>query len=277
MHVLLQLLVALTLLLPRSACSETLTFKSAVVPTELTATLRGTLSFPSGSGPFPVVILLHPCGGLEPFALATLRTHSKTLISAGFGTLIPDSYGPRNLDGGKACDMAIAIKASLRRDDAFAAMVALHGHSKVSKDNIFVFGQSDGGVAALLAAKGGAGSRFSAVAAYYPPCGPLSGRDYIIQSPTLVFVAGKDDWTPPVDCISAKTRGIVTGAEFDVVTYPDAHHGFDQERKTVRYKGHTLGYSAAATADSRKRMIEFFVRHLTNEFKTQAPFSSSRK
>src|SRR5712671_1451440 len=73
----------------------------------------------------------------------------------------------------------------------------------------------------------------------------------------------------------AKTAGTVTGAEFDVINYPDAHHGFDQERKTIRYKGHTLAYSAEATSDSRKRVREFFLRHLTEELKAKAPVSSN--
>ena len=47
-------------------------------------------------------------------------------------------------------------------------MAALQSHSKVSKDNIFLLGLSDVGVAALMAAKGSADARFSAVVAYYP-------------------------------------------------------------------------------------------------------------
>jgi dienelactone hydrolase len=93
----------------------------------------------------------------------------------------------------------------------------------------------------------------------------------VIRSPTLVFVAGKDDWTPPGDCIKAKSGNIVTGAEFDVINYPSAHHGFDQVRQPIKYKGHTLAYSADATADSQKRVRDFFVRHLTDEFKAKVP------
>ena len=51
-----------------------------------------------------------------------------------------------------------------------------------------------------------------------------------------MLVAGKDDWTPPGDCIRAKDRKIVTGAEFDSINYPNAHHGFDQQRRTIDTK-----------------------------------------
>jgi poly(3-hydroxybutyrate) depolymerase len=163
---------ALAFVLPISANAETLTFRSVVAPSDLTATLTGSLSFPAGGGPFPVVILLHPCGGLERFGLATLQAHARSLQDAGFGTLILDSYGPRNLNGGKACDMRTT---AFRRDDAFNAMAVLQTQSKISKDNIFVLGLSDGGVAALVAAKGGTDARFSAAVAYYPGCAPLGG------------------------------------------------------------------------------------------------------
>jgi hypothetical protein len=97
-------LVLLTpVLFPSLAHAELLTFRSEVTQNEFTANIGGDLSFPKGSGPFPVVILLHPCGGLDAVALTTLRAHSRELLSNGFATLILDSYGPRNLMGGKAC------------------------------------------------------------------------------------------------------------------------------------------------------------------------------
>lgn len=253
--------------------AETLSFKSEVIPTDLTATLNGALLFPAGKGPFPVVLLLHPCGGLEPFGLAALRAHAKNLLAVGFGAFILDSYGPRGLNGGKACEQRTS---AFRRDDAYNALAVLKQHPKVSKDNIFALGLSDGGVAALVIAKGGASGRFSAIAAFYPGCNPLRGIDYTIHSPMLLFVAGKDDWTPPGDCIKAKDRNIVTGSEFDVINYPNAHHGFDQQRRTIKYKGHTLAYSSDATADSHRRVRDFFNRHLTSEFGAKAPLGLQR-
>ena len=84
------------------AAAEKLSFRSEVLPSNFTANIGGELAFPKGNGPFPAVILLHPCGGLDPIGLATLQAHSRELLSNGFGTLILDSYGPRNLARGKA-------------------------------------------------------------------------------------------------------------------------------------------------------------------------------
>lgn len=275
-------LVLLTaVLLPAHSHAESLTFRSEAIPTDLTATIGGELSLPKGKGPFPVVILLHPCGGLDEVVLTTLRAHSRELLSGGFATLILDSYGSRNLTGGKMCSNRLYrsdIRYGIRRDDAFNAMAALQRHASISKENIFLLGLSDGGSAALLSAKGGPVDHFRAIASYYPDCGKLlGGIGYVYKSPTIVFVGEKDDWTPPAECIKSKSPGVVTGAEFEVISYPNAYHGFDQPRPMRKVLGYTMAYDREDTVDSRKRYIEFFTRNLTAELKAALPFSGKAK
>jgi dienelactone hydrolase len=280
-HLKFRFLLPVLFLFAGNAEAELLTFRSEVQPTNLTATIGGDLAFPNGSGPFPVVILLHPCGGLDEVVLTTLQAHSHELLSSGFATLILDSYGSRNLTGGKMCSNELYrsdIRYGIRRDDAFNAMVALQRHSKISKANIFVLGLSDGGSAALLSAKGGAVDDFRAIASYYPDCGKLlGGVGYIYKSPTIVFVGEKDDWTPPAECIKSKSPGVVTGAEFEVVPYPNAYHGFDQPRPMRKVLGYTMAYDREATVDSRKRYIEFFIKNLTAEVSATPPFSGKAR
>jgi dienelactone hydrolase len=270
-------------LFPSLAHAELLTFRSEVMQNEFTANIGGDLSFPKGSGPFPVVILLHPCGGLDAVALTTLRAHSRELLSNGFATLILDSYGPRNLMGGKACGglghrSVLASQYELRRDDAFNAMAALQRHANISKDNIFLVGLSDGASAALLSAKGGPTDHFRAIAAYYPNCEKLlEGVGYVYKSPTIVFVGEKDDWSPPAECIKSKSAGVVTGAEFEVISYPNTYHGFDLPGPMRKVFGYAMAYDREATVDSRRRYIEFFTKNLTAELKAAPPFSGKAK
>jgi dienelactone hydrolase len=241
------------------AAAEKLSFRSEVLPSNFTANIGGELAFPKGNGPFPAVILLHPCGGLDPIGLATLQAHSRELLSNGFGTLILDSYGPRNLARGKACKTFPT--GFLRRSDAFNAKAALQSHAKISKDNIFLLGLSDGGNAAIVSARGGgAAGSFRAVAAYYPACHILQGGAGY-SSPAIVFVGEKDDWTPAAECM--KTTNPPGGVELKVVSYPNAHHGFDQQHAPRRYLGHTLAHDREATADSRRKYLEFFRKYLT--------------
>ncbi len=275
-------LVLLTaVLLPAHAHAESLTFRSEVTTNELTATIGGNLSLPKGKGPFPVVILLHPCGGLDEIVLTTLQAHSRELLSSGFATLILDSYGSRNLTGGKMCNNKLYrsdIRYGIRRDDAFNAMAALQRHANISKENIFLLGLSDGGSAALLSAKGRSADHFRAIASYYPDCGKLlAGVGYVYKSPIIVFVGQKDDWTPPAECIKSKSPGVVTGAEFEVISYPNAYHGFDQPRPMRKVLGYTMAYDREATVDSRKRYIEFFINNLTAELKAAPPFVGRAK
>ena len=274
-------LVLLTaVLLPAHAHAELLTFRSEAIPADLTATIGGDLSLPKGKGPFPVVILLHPCGGLE-VVLTTLQAHSRELLRSGFATLILDSYGSRNLTGGKMCSNRLYrsdIRYGIRRDDAFNAMAALQGRPNISKDNIFLLGLSDGGSAAVLSAKGGSVDHFRAVASYYPDCGKLlGGVGYVYKSPIIIFVGEKDDWTPPAECIKSKSPGVVTGAEFEVISYPNAYHGFDQPRPMRKVLGYTMAYDREATVDSRKRYIEFFIKNLTAELKAAPPVAGKAK
>jgi len=275
-------LVLLTsFLLPAHAHAESLTFRSDAIPADLTATIGGELSLPKGKGPFPVVILLHPCGGLDEVVLTTLQGHSRELLSSGFATLILDSYGSRNLTGGKMCSNRLYrsdIRYGIRRDDAFNAMAALQRHANISKENIFLLGLSDGGSAAVLSAKGETVDHFRAIASYYPDCGKLlGGVGYVYKSPIIVFVGEKDDWTPPAECIKSKSPGVVTGAEFEVISYPNAYHGFDQPRPMRKVLGYTMAYDREATVDSRKRYIEFFIKNLTAELKAAPPFSGKAK
>jgi dienelactone hydrolase len=259
-----------------SAQAEVLTFRSEAVPSSWTATIGGDLALPKGDGPFPVVILLHPCGGLNAIALTTLQAHAKELAVAGFGTYILDSYGPRNLGNGKACENLPT--GSLRRGDAFNAMVALKRHPKIAGENIFLLGLSDGANAALLSAKGGTDGHFRAIAAYYPDCQRLlGGVGYVYKSPTIVFVGEKDDWTPPAECIKSKSPGAVTGAEFQVIAYPNARHGFDQQQAARKYLGHTLAYDREATIDSGKRVKAFFIKYLTADLANAPPFLARPK
>jgi len=258
---------ALALALSNSqADAKTIEFKSEVSNGKWSRTLRGTLTFPNGKGPFPAVVFLHPCAGITKQVRESQRAHSGYLLKNGFATFTVDSFGPRRLNGGKACK-GVLVDTSIRfmADDAFNALDALEKLDKVSKGDIFLAGQSLGASAGLIAALADQAPRkqiFRGIAAYYPSCGWISPVTKL-RSPLITFGGEWDDWTPPGRCRSAKKIGNwSSGPEFEVIVYPKALHGFDQRGKTRRYNGHLLGYSASATADSRKKMVEFFKRQM---------------
>jgi hypothetical protein len=62
-----------------TAYAEIFKFESKTGLQSYTATIGGELSLPPGRGPFPVVILLHACGGLDPTGKASLSAHAQSL------------------------------------------------------------------------------------------------------------------------------------------------------------------------------------------------------
>ena len=248
-----------------SAQAATFRFKSTVEPRRWTTTLSGTLVTPKGKGPFPVVIFLHPCSDLPGLVRKSLNTHAQYLARHGFATLIPNSFDPRNLSGGKACGGPLAnTGTNLLIDDAFNAKAALAKSPKFDADNIFIAGQSLGATAALRASTKSYSRHdgaFRAAVAWYPRCFDIvTGAD--LKSPLLVLGGSADDWTPPGNCERPKKHNRMSGADYEVIVYKGALHGFDQPRGRYRYHGHWLGYDAAATAAGRKAMLAFFQAHL---------------
>jgi dienelactone hydrolase len=246
------------------ARGETFNFESRTSLYSYRATIGGELSFPPGPGPFPIVILLHACGGLSPTDMASLSTHARSLAKAGFATYILDSFSARGLAGGKVCKGGGGEAGEFRLDDLFNAREALQRNPKVDKNNFFAMGQSHGASVALWAAVNTADrERFRAAAAFYPDCRALL-HSFKLRSPVIVFAGGKDDWTPSPVCEEAKSRERAPGEEFELIVYPNAYHGFDQHRRDT-YLGHIMAYDEQATAKSEKKLLEFFVRHLRGE------------
>lgn len=245
-----------------SAHAESLRFRSEFIISKWSATIDGTLVFPKGTGPFPTVIFLHPCGGMTPKVREAMNRHASILNQNGFALLMLDSFSARGLTGGQACKGSVPF--AVLTEDAFNAMAALRKNPKVDAENFFVAGQSLGGAAAIRAAIGSLSSRENAVvraaAAWYPWCQINNGDE--LKSPLIVFGAGKDDWTPVDPCRQAKARGRANAVEYEVIVYPNSSHAFDQPLGRIVYKGHILAYDANATADARKRMVAFFKRHL---------------
>ena len=223
----------------------------------------GSLAVPDGDGPFPAVVLLHGCSGLDPEVRKGNDVHVRHLLAEGFVTLILDSFGPRRL-GDVVCNGGeVEMEAfRYRQRDAVSALRFLRSQPFVDAENVFVMGQSHGGwVLNELAVSRNipVADRFRAAVAYYPWCGDQQLRREL-HTPVLVLIGEEDDWTPADRCLEA--RRYARGAPFEVIVYEHAHHSFDLPMGgPYRYKGYTVGENAVAAADARKRMIAWFRAH----------------
>jgi dienelactone hydrolase len=255
------------------ARGETFKFESKTSLASFNATIGGELSFPQGHGPFPAVILLHSCGGLHPLEVAQLSAHARSLAMVGFATYILDSFSARGLNHGVVCKSG-GEASEFRLDDLYNAREALQKHPRVDKNKLFVAGFSHGAAVALWAAVNVANrERFRTVAAFYPNCKALL-HSLKLKSPVIVFAGGKDDWTPAPVCEEAKARERTPGEELELIMYPNAYHAFDQKRHD-KFLGHIMAYDEQATADSQKKMEEFFLRYLRDESPSSAKSGSN--
>ena len=229
-------------------------------------TLQGELTVPDGAGPFPAVVMMHGCAGLSDAVRAGLQSHAAFFAQNGFASLILDSFEPRGLGGGGVCAsfQELAEARSYRQDDAVDAARVLAARPEIDGENLFQLGQSNGGsVSVLLAMRGAARDdgepAFRANAAYYPWCGAFNAASKArIKLPLIALVGDKDDWTPPTKCKSLE----VVGAAYEIHAYPDATHSFDLDVPIQKYQGHTVGYDAEATRESRAAMLALFKQHL---------------
>jgi dienelactone hydrolase len=90
--------------------------------------------------------------------------------------------------------------------------------------------------------------------AFYPWCGAFERRSVQLKTPLLVFGGGQDDWVPASECEGVRS----TGANLQLIVYPEAAHSFDLDIVLQRYLGKLVGRNAQAADDSRDRMLAFF-------------------
>jgi len=207
-------------------------------------TLHASLYRPEGAGPFPAVIALHDCGGLNqrPNTEAQLYSEwAKKLIGDGFVVLFPDSFGSRGL-GSQCREHHRTVHAWRERvADVNAARHWLEEQSYVRRDHISLLGWSNGAVAALSSIRRTAATRtdtadFRSTVAFYPSCRRLLETAWSARVPTLILIGSADDWTPAAACqqMVAGARG--RSAHVQIVVYPGAHHEFDRANSPIRLR-----------------------------------------
>jgi dienelactone hydrolase len=219
--------------------------------------ISGALFKPAGAGPFPAVVYMIGCAGLDPPPIrAQQKTDIEHMLAKGVAIMIVDSFTPRNepegvcanLDGEKA--MQYFTRGS---NDALAAVAVLKSMPEIDPKRIFLVGFSLGAISSLQAIDSkNPASRDGGVAgvvAYYPFC--YDGVDPTVR--TLVLIGEKDDWTPAAPC-----QAVTGKANLEVVVYPGATHVFNMPSdKPLDVLRHHLVYDEKATQDAQKRADAF--------------------
>jgi dienelactone hydrolase len=267
---------------------ERVLFPSLDGKTQLTA----YLAIPEGEGPFPVVVLLHGCGGMHyagsvsPF----YASWAKLLNDHGFATLTVDSAGPRNL-GASCGDRDKRMQMYRERPfDAYGALGFLQSKDFIRPDRIGLLGWSQGGGIVLLTVVSESIARpspaprhdYAVAAAFYPalcddrlqsrPFTNVSPKSWSTTIPLIVLHGESDNWTRPEPCKQFIREVRSRGNPVSITLYPGANHGFDAPgTKTWKLPQYMtadgvipiVGPDPAARADVRRRLPEFLKTYLS--------------
>jgi dienelactone hydrolase len=173
--------------------------------------IGGALFKPVGAGPFPAVVYISGCSGLNsPAEMMLERTVIDHFLVKGIATLIVDPFTSRNEPNGVCASVKnldektdVQINYFIRGgNDALAAVKVLRAMPEIDAKHIFLLGYSYGAISSLFAtdAKNSGANEVAGVIAFYPYC-----HDDIVPSrPTLVLHGDKDDWTPQTDARNCK-------------------------------------------------------------------------
>ncbi|OFJ54922.1 dienelactone hydrolase family protein [Mycolicibacterium grossiae] len=221
-------------------------------------TLPGYLATPSGTGPWPAVVVIHEVFGLTD----DIRRIADRFAANGYLAFAPALFqrGPKPLcivsafralasGSGSAVDDLIGAAEALRADDRTTGKVGSAG---------FCMG---GGFCLLLADRG----VFDATAPNYGPFPPAVGVPS--RSCPIVASYGARDVLLP-GAAAKLERGLApSGVARDIKEYPGVGHSFMNEWKTpsaVHVVERIAGvhHSAPQAEDAWRRILTFFDEHL---------------
>jgi dienelactone hydrolase len=218
--------------------------------------LTGKLRKPEGKGPFPSIVMLHPCADISKH----LDVWAERLVSWGYVTLQLDSFGPR----GVICEPGVGSPADGKRaQDAHDAKAHLGKIPYVDANKIGLIGWGLGGTALTSALSKftyikNRGKPFTAAVAY---CPFITQTLNDMDAPLLILHAEYDK-IDNVDRLPLMVPSGKTEPELIYHIYPGANFGFDLEGLDGTIAGDAAKYNPEAARDAFRRTKEFFGKYL---------------
>ncbi len=229
-----------------------------------TRNISGALFKPPGAGPFPAVVYMSGCPGLNyPPEMALEKTVIDHLLAKGVATFIVDPFTPRNEQMGICAEFGNLNDKTDRQlryttrggDDAVAAVKVVKAMPEIDPKRIFLLGYSYGATSFFFATDvktpGAHDTEITGVIAFYPYC-----YDNVVPSPpTLVLIGEKDHWVSVGMCQAVKGH-----PNFDVVVYAGASHGFALTMGSP-WLHHNV-FDEKAAQDAQQRTDAFMDAHM---------------
>jgi dienelactone hydrolase len=238
--------------------TETVTYSAGAT------TLRGFLAKPTATDvQRPGVLVVHEWWGLNDY----IRGRARQLAELGYAALAVDMYGDgRTADdpgtAGKLMNEVLADRPGLeaRLKAGYERLAAEPG---VDASRIAAIGYCFGGAVVLHAAR--VGAPLKAVVSFHGSLGsfhkPAPGS---VQAKVLVAHGAADGFVPDADVAAFEQEMKDAKADYRIVKYPGALHGFTNPEADANGKkfGIPLAYQKAADEQSWKDMQELFATAL---------------
>jgi carboxymethylenebutenolidase len=214
---------------------------------------RGYLAVPSGTGPFPALILIHEWNGV----VDRVRQVADLFASRGYVTLVADLYRGKT-GSNQQENVALMNEAHAHPDVVIANLDAAQKFVRARPDvsgKIGVMGWCFGGGIALSYALGGADH--DATAIFYGSLVTDPAQLRRIHHPIYGTFAGQDRGIPPAQVAQFRATLDSLGIRNDIHVYDPVQHAFwlwvdrdpatntapaiDAWQRLVRYLHETLG------------------------------------
>jgi len=219
--------------------------------------LKGMIAWDDAqTGKRPGVLVVHEWWGLNEHA----RNAARKLAEAGYVGFALDMYG-----NGKSTthqhDAEMMMNDTVKDPAVIAArfnaaLAQLKQDPHVDPEKVAAIGYCFGGAVALSMAR--AGVDLDAVVTFHGILSTQTPAEKGKIKPRLLVLTGTaDSFVPPEQVEALKKEMTAAGANFEVVTYPGAKHGFTNP-KAAQYGMDALGYNADAAKQSWAAMLKLF-------------------
>ena len=213
-------------------------------------TVQGVLYTPTGTGPFPAIVVIHEWWGLNDW----VKEQASKLADQGYVALAVDLYRGKVAD---TPDMAHELMRGLAEDragrDLRASVAFLGAQSTVKKDRIGSIGWCMGGGYSLQAALLEPGLAATVINYGHLATEPENLKK--INAPILGIFGEQDRGIPVEDVKKFEAALKQLGKKVEIVIYPDAGHAFENPNNKA-------GYRAEDAADAWQRTVKFLAATL---------------
>lgn len=229
--------------------------------------VRAYVARPSGSGPFPVVIMIHEFYGLN----ASIASKAEGLAAEGYLVVAPDTFrGSTTAWIPRAIYQVVTSKPEQVNADLDSVYAWLEQQPEADSKRTAVMGFCYGGRTALVYSLHN--HRLAATAVFYgqPETDPAVLKT--LPGPVLGIFGGADSSIPQAD-VQAFERGLTeAGVPHEITVYPGQPHAFLHDMESIRAGGAQGQAWAQLLAFLKANLMDGSVNHRVTPAAYRAAF-----